>query len=94
MNYVWLTRSVVSGTFVIDPALKVPSSFMPPLVDGETRWNLCLISESSADVDIYLVDGGTQQSQLEGSRPRTMINVQSKDNVTAKLVRSPAVNCK
>ena len=92
MNYVWLTRKLVSGTFVIDPTLKVPSSPMPPLVNGATRRNLYLDSRLTADVEVYLVDGETQQSQLETSRPWTMLYVQSRNDVRVKLVCSLAVN--
>jgi hypothetical protein len=87
MNYVWLTRKQVSGTFVIDPTLKVPSSLLPP--PEETQWNLYLNSGSTADVEVYLVDGETQQSLLETHTPRTMIKVQSIYKfVTVKLVCS------
>ena len=97
MNYVWLTRKLVSGTFMIDPTLKVPSSLIPS--HGETQWNLFLNSGSTADVEIYLVDGESQQSQqsqLETQTPQTLISVQSITFATVKLVRSLGVkpSCK
>ena len=91
MNYVWLTRSHISGTFVIDPTLKVPSPLMRSLAIGGVQWNLRLSSQSIADVEIQLVDGGTQQSQHE-IRPRTMLYVESMNDARVKLVCSLAVD--
>ena len=79
MNYVRLTRDFISGTFVVDPTLKVPRPLMPSLASGGIQWNLHLFSKSIADVEIHLVDGGSV-------RPRTMLSVQSMNDVRVKLV--------
>ena len=92
-NYVSVTKDLVSGAFVIDPTMKVPSWLLKPLADNEIRWNLSLTSQSDAtetsEVDIYLVHG---KERVEGTSanlsppPRTMLAVRSNSQTDVSLV--------
>jgi hypothetical protein len=84
-NYVSLSRKVVSGTFVIDPTLKVPS-WLRVAPQAGSQWNLHLTSTSTqlgqpSDVVIHLEPG-------DGVRPsaRTRMCVKSSNGAEVKLV--------
>ena len=93
-NYLSLTRSngSLKGTFAIDPSLYIPSSFLPPLVDGETeetRANLRLASKSgSIDADISIVSNDFELADPpKGGRRLVTMDVKSSyGSITTKLV--------
>jgi hypothetical protein len=75
---------------VLDPTLRIPVSFLPPLEIGETeqdRKNLKLVSSHGAvDVNIFLLVGKPHEPVDTGT-PRTTILVGSYNGtVTARLV--------
>ncbi|KAJ7624839.1 hypothetical protein FB45DRAFT_924331 [Roridomyces roridus] len=63
-NLLSLSRSTnsVKGTYVIDPRIKIPSTLLPPLTDGETeatRRNMSIqTSTGSINVDVFVVGDG------------------------------------
>jgi hypothetical protein len=81
----------VKGSYVIDPALRIPSRLLPPLEEGETedqRQNLKLLSHNgSVQASIVLVEGSRPEEGASKAVPRTKLEVGSwNGNVTAKVV--------
>jgi len=57
-NFVTVGRAndCIKGSWLIDPSLFIPSSFLPPLQPGGARRNLFLESKNGAiDADVYLL---------------------------------------
>lgn len=83
------SHSPIKGTYVIDPSMHVPSSYLPPLGEGETegdRKNLHLHTrDGSVDVDIWLV-GRQQHSDIR--KHRTTLHVSSRDGSIAIKVHA------
>jgi hypothetical protein len=90
-NYVSLKRDVVSGTFAIDPTLKVPPWLqVAPQAEpwAKPEWNLQLTSTSTksgrfSDVEIHLLPG---EQGVESSVPTTRMCVKSSNGAQVKLV--------
>ena len=76
---------------MVDPTLRIPASFLPPLEFGETeqdRKNLRLVSShGTVDVNIFLLAGNPHELVETETTPRTTILVGSQNgNVIARLV--------
>lgn len=67
-------KGPLKGTFVIDPSLPIPTSFLPSLMPSETdtkRNNLNLETKSvPLDVDIYIVQADEQLPPASGDRQK------------------------
>ena len=93
-NYLSLTRTVnsVKGVFVVDPTLRIPSSLLPALEDGETeddRKNLRLVSShGSVDVNIFLLAGERGESETGTARTRMLVGSYN-GSIVARLVSPP-----
>jgi len=88
-------NSAVRGAWLIDPAVSIPPSFLPPLdretgETEETRRNLVLNSRNgTVDGEIYILPTSeTQKERLRaGNRTKIHVNATSTNGgVTAKLV--------
>ena len=82
---------MVKGVFVVDPTLRIPSSLLPQLEDGETeedRKNLRLVSSHGfVDVNIFLLAG--ERGENDTGTPRTRIFVGSYNgSIVARLVNA------
>lgn len=81
------THRPIKGTYIIDPSMRVPSTYLPPLGEGETerdRKNLHLHTrDGSVNVDIWLV-GHQRHSEIRNGR--TTLHVSSRDgSITVKV---------
>ncbi|KAJ7489666.1 hypothetical protein B0H11DRAFT_2278359 [Mycena galericulata] len=81
-------NGTIKGTYVIDPRIHIPASFLPPLAPDEptesARRNLALhMSNGSIDVDIYVVVGG--DGDIKQPRPVTMLLRSSNGAISARL---------
>jgi len=91
-NFVYLSRanSSVKGTWVIDPSLSIPSSFLPPLVSGETeetRKNIFLESKNGVvDGEIFILPTSTDSLSAMLHRQRVLVRGSSRNgSVTTKI---------
>ncbi|KAI6104093.1 hypothetical protein F5141DRAFT_1126954 [Pisolithus sp. B1] len=79
----------IKGTYIIDPSVHVPSTYLPPLGEGETerdRKNLHLRTrDGSVDVDVWLVG---HQGRSEARKRRTTLHVSSRDGSIAVKVHA------
>ena len=92
-NYVSLKREVVSGTFAVDPTLKVPP-WLQVAPRAEPEWNLHLTSTSTkwerfSDVEIHIVPG----EEGVRSSSRTRVRVNSSNGAQVKLVSAFPISC-
>ena len=90
VNFVSLMRESISGIFVIDPMMKVPSWLLQ-----QVQYNMCLTSShgvtpnvGTLDVVIHLVHGGeqVQRASQKSSPRRTWLYARSNDSAKATLV--------
>jgi len=91
-NYISISSrdASVKGTWVIDPSLKIPTSLLAPLLEGQTesdRRNLNVESKNGhVNADIFITPFDFSSDSKEVGRKRTTIYVKSSDgSVTAKL---------
>lgn len=92
-NFVALSRpnSSVSGKWIIEPALLIPPTLLPPLSRNETeetRRNLSLeCHNGSVDAEIFIMPRNDEASRQVQQRNRIFIETSSKNgSVTTKVV--------
>lgn len=82
-------HSPIKGSYIIDPSMDIPSTYLPPLGEGETeedRKNLHLHTrDGSVDVDIWLA-GHQEHSKIH--KRRTTLHVSSRDGSIAVKVHA------
>ncbi|KAF8190509.1 hypothetical protein BJ912DRAFT_965312 [Pholiota molesta] len=99
-NFVALFRSnsSISGEWIIEPALLIPPTMLPPLSGNETeetRRNLSLESHSgSVDAEIFIMPHNNEaSSQVQQQRNRVFIETSSRNgSVTTKVHDVPSTN--
>lgn len=82
----------IKGSWLINPALRIPAVFLPPLADDETdttRKNISLESKNgSLEVAIYVVPTQGEGADPKPSRQRVTIDTSSRNGpVTTAVVR-------
>jgi len=100
-NFVNVFRadSKIKGTWLLDPALSIPSELLPPLSEGEseqTRKNLSLqTKDGSIKATIFVLPTTTEAWHQTVDRPlRAVIDTSTKDgDVTIRIV-SPLLSGK
>ena len=87
-------HDAIQGEFIIDPSIRIPSSTLPLLAEGETehdRKNLCLTSRfSSVNAEIWLLGSPSPSTPAIGPpKPRRTTIALSSDHgsISAQLVR-------
>ena len=87
-------NSRIHGSWIIDPALRIPSAFLPPLLPNEaaaTRRNLNIESRNgTVDADVYVMP--TRRADRKPSNQRVAIHTSSTNGTVSTTVVSGAMN--
>lgn len=87
-------NSRIKGSWIIDPALRIPTAFLPPLLPNETaltRKNLNLESRNgTVDADVYVMP--TRRADRKPSNHRVTIHTSSTNGTVTTTVVSGAIN--
>lgn len=94
-NFVYLsnTNSKIQGKWVVDPAMIIPRSFLPPLLSGETeltRKNLYLRSTNGlVHADVFVLPTSADAIAAKRLRQRVLIHASSTNGrIQMNIVRN------